>query len=104
MTSTAYTAGDWVLIISSLGAVITGAIAAIYAGRAHNASISNGVNIEKVHGEVRTLNGLTMGRLADNAETRRIDTIPVADRTDEEKLHVAVVPDPGIIIPKESET
>ena len=45
--------------------------------------------IEELHGEVKTSNRLTMGALADNAETRRILLIPKGDRTDTEFEHLA---------------
>lgn len=45
--------------------------------------------IEDLHGEVKTSNRLTMGALADNAETRRILLLPKEDRTSVEFEHLA---------------
>jgi biopolymer transport protein ExbB/TolQ len=45
--------------------------------------------IEELHGEVRTHNQLTIGQLADNTETRRIQEIPKEDRTAFEDAHLA---------------
>lgn len=38
--------------------------------------------------EVKTSNALTMGQLADNSESRRIDAIPKGDRTTQEQEHL----------------
>lgn len=45
------------------------------------------IDVQQVHEEVKTGNALTLGALADNAETRRIAEIPKADRTDAEAEH-----------------
>ena len=49
------------------------------------------VQINAVHGEIKTSNALTIGALADNTETRRILEIPKKDRTPVENEHVATV-------------
>ncbi len=41
-----------------------------------------------VSDEVRTKNGITLGGLADNTETRRILDIPEGDRTEHEREHL----------------
>lgn len=46
-------------------------------------------HIEELHKDVRTSNSLSIGALADNAETRRILQIPKEERTYMEKLHLA---------------
>ena len=47
--------------------------------------------IKDVHDEVKTGNALTMGALADNAESRRIALIPDAERTHAEHEHIDTV-------------
>lgn len=42
--------------------------------------------------QVTAINGKSLAQLGDAQETRRIEDIPEANRTAEEKLHVAVVP------------
>lgn len=44
--------------------------------------------IEGVHREIKTGNALSLAVLADNAESRRIQEIPEADRTDVENEHL----------------
>lgn len=48
--------------------------------------------IEVVHNDVKTANALSMGQLADAAETRRVDDIPAANRTAAEQGHLDAVP------------
>lgn len=45
-------------------------------------------DVEDVHTEVKTGNSQTMAQLADAQEGRRIDNIPVKDRTALEKSHL----------------
>lgn len=49
------------------------------------------LDILSVHAEVKTGNALTMGALADNAESRRISRIPRDRRTDSENEHINTV-------------
>lgn len=47
--------------------------------------------VEDVHTEVKTANSLSLAQLADADETRRIDDIPLKDRTVGENAHQAEV-------------
>lgn len=47
--------------------------------------------IAEVHQEVKTGNALSLGALADNTESRRIQGIPEAERTQAEQEHVDIV-------------
>jgi len=49
--------------------------------------------IEQIHAELRTMNDLTVGQMADAAETRRIESIPVEDRTSGEQEHLDAMGD-----------
>lgn len=50
--------------------------------------------IGAVHGEVSTLNGKTIGVLADNAEGRRIlETIPLDKQTSHDKAYIEALSD-----------
>ena len=69
--------------MSDLATFIT-AIAALVAAFG---TIINAFKINGVKTEVKTANSQTLAQLADNTETRRIDKIPVADRTLLEKSH-----------------
>lgn len=44
--------------------------------------------IAELHNEVKTSNALTIGNLADNAETRRILLVPEGERSSVEKEHI----------------
>ena len=44
--------------------------------------------VNDVHDEVKTVNGLTLGDLADRAEGRRSEAVDAADRTRSEKHYV----------------
>ena len=46
------------------------------------------------HAEVRTGNAQTAGQLLDAAESRRVEDIPAAARTDQESEHLAANPVP----------
>lgn len=46
------------------------------------------IRVNAVHREVRTGNGQTLGALADIAEGRAAEAIPVADRSAAEQEHV----------------
>lgn len=48
--------------------------------------------IEVVHNEVKTANGRSLGELADDGETLRIEKKRVADRTEAEREHLGAVP------------
>lgn len=50
--------------------------------------------VQAVHAEVKSGNELKTGELASAAESRRIDEIPVVDRTDQEVRHIEAVPVP----------
>ena len=49
--------------------------------------------IKEVHDDVKTGNSLSMGQLADDAESRRVGKIPVADRTVAEAAHLVTIPE-----------
>lgn len=51
-------------------------------------SIITAWNTTRVRHEVRTMNEQTIGQLAANQETRRIEVIPQADRTAREDRHM----------------
>jgi hypothetical protein len=57
--------------------------------------------IHSVHEEVKTGNALTLGALADNAETRRIAALPEHERTAAELEHVDKVGIQGSVKPGE---
>lgn len=44
--------------------------------------------VEAVHKEVKTMNAQTIGELVDNTETRRVEDIPMEDRTWKERDHM----------------
>lgn len=71
-------------------------ITAIAALIAAVGSFVNGRKIDKVNTEVKTANSLSLAQLGDATESRRISDIPVKDRTDLEKAHVADVTIEGI--------
>lgn len=47
--------------------------------------------VDRVATEVTTINGSTLAMLGDATETRRIDEIPVGDRTVAEQHHIEKV-------------
>jgi hypothetical protein len=51
-------------------------------------TVINGRRIKDVKHEVKTGNSQTLAQLADARESRRIDEIPLKDRTKIEKSHV----------------
>ncbi len=53
-------------------------------------SIATAYNVLKVHKEVKTGNGQTIGMLADIAEGRAAQAIPTKDRTDAEQKHANI--------------
>jgi hypothetical protein len=63
------------------------------------AAVHDGVT--GVKAELVTLNGLTVGQMTDLGETRRIDNIPVDERTKMETRHIAIVPIPDDADPPE---
>ena len=48
--------------------------------------------LKEVKDEVKSSNAQTLAQLADATETRRIDTIPPADRTPQERDHIQKSP------------
>ena len=67
-----------------LGSVVTAGVAGWSAWLAHQA-----------HRNTKTRNGKTLGKMADDVETRRIEPIPPDDRTPAEAQHVADIPPLG---------
>ena len=92
MIAAPYTAGELVVLIGAIMAGVGGWIAAIFAGLAAMRPGRAETTVAAVHEEVKTINGLALGQLADAAETRRIERIEPAARTSAEDHHVAVVP------------
>lgn len=82
-------------LITALGTLITASAAlasVIFNSKRiktvdHKVEVVDG-KIDEVHEEVKTGNSQTLAQLADAVETRRIDEIPVKDRTTLEKSHV----------------
>jgi hypothetical protein len=52
------------------------------------------IKVVEVADQVKTLNDLTVGQLADATESRRIKDIPKDDRTKAEASHLLAVPEP----------
>ncbi len=50
--------------------------------------------IADTHAQVTTLNGRTIGELADATETRRVGDIPTVERSPSEAQHIATIPLP----------
>jgi hypothetical protein len=87
-----YTAAELVTIISViLGGLVT-IITAVFAGWAAVKTTKTHTAIREVANDVKTMNALSMGQLADAAETRRIMSVPLAERTTGELEHLAAVP------------
>jgi len=61
-------------LITSLAAAIIALITVVRAGQ--------------IKAEVKTMNEMTLGQLGEATETRRIDDIPVAERTPRETRHI----------------
>lgn len=55
-------------------------------------AIVNAIKTQQVHSEVKTLNAKTIGVLAGETETRRIEAKPVETRTYDEVQHLHDVP------------
>jgi hypothetical protein len=72
------------LVITALGTVTTPFIVAYY-GRKNEKSTT------AVHDEVKTINAQSIAQLADATETRRIEEIPVIDRSKMERSHMRSV-------------
>lgn len=54
-------------------------------------------DVESVHTEVKTANGITMAALADRAEGRRVeDNVDIEDRTASEQHYVDRLNDPAV--------
>lgn len=79
---------DLALLVTAIAALV-GAVASVI-----SASIGrkNRDTIREVHTEVKTMNGVSMGALADNAETRRIEEKPKEKRTSADWQHLSDVP------------
>lgn len=89
-----YTAGEVTVLIAAVFSGIVSVVGAIYAGKAATAAKENHKSLVQVQSEVQTLNGLKLGQLADNTESRRILALPPHARTDSDEEHVDIV---GII-------
>ena len=72
------------ILAASIPSLVT-AIFSLYASRA----------LKGVKNEVRTLNESTMGQLAAAGETRRIEDIPLDERTAKEQRHMQSAPPQG---------
>lgn len=86
--------GDLGVLIAALTVSVTTIIGAVFAGLAAIRSGRAVAGVAQVQTEVKTLNGLALGQLADAAETRRIEAKPAADVTAAEAEHVALIPLP----------
>jgi hypothetical protein len=87
-----YTAAELVTIISViLGGVVT-IVTAVFAGWAAIKTTKTHTAIREVASDVKTMNALSMGQLADAAETRRIMRVPAEQRTTGELEHLVAVP------------
>jgi hypothetical protein len=74
----------WAIIISTLFASITTTAVAIITA----------LRVGTVEREVKTMNELTIGQLAERGETRRIEgSVPEGDRTAQEARHVQMAHD-----------
>ena len=49
-------------------------------------------HVKEVVNQVRTMNGMTVGQMLEENESRRIHEIPESDRTKEEAQHILDVP------------
>ena len=73
---------DLATLVTAIGAAIAGVVAAWRATQARN--------------ETRTNNDKTIGRLASDDETRRVEAVPNAERTAAEQHHLDTSPrEPG---------
>lgn len=94
------TVAEWGLLVGAVGVLITaiaGAVVSVITVLrlpARVEAIEKGV--QRVGHELATLNGSTVGQLADADETRRVEAIPVKDRTPGEAEHIAIVPPPEL--------
>lgn len=68
--------------------VVADILTLIAATSAAIVSIITAWNTTRVRHEVRTMNEQTIGQLAANQETRRIEVIPKGDRTAREDRHM----------------
>jgi hypothetical protein len=87
-----YTAAELVTIISVIMGGLVTIIGAVFAGWAAIKATAAHTAIREVAGDVKTMNALSMGQLADAAETRRIMRVPASERTAAELEHLAAVP------------
>lgn len=78
---------DTALVISAVGLFVTTTTAAVV-------SVLTFLLAKEVKTEVKTMNGLTIAQMADATETRRVDAIPPADRSEIEQEHIEVLPIP----------
>jgi cell division protein FtsL len=67
----------------------------VYQNRRISSKVAeNKALVADVAEQVKTMNSLTVGQMADATESRRIADIPKEDRTKEEDKHIALVPEP----------
>lgn len=82
------TIANWpAVVIAFIGGIpfiITGIIQVISARRQKVIA----TEVQEVHAEIKTGNDLTMGQLAADAESRRIQEVPITQRSDAERKHV----------------
>ena len=81
-----------VALSTFIASLVSSAIALIAARRAGLAA----TNASQVKDEVKTMNELTLGQLGEASETRRIDKIPVEDRTAQEIRHTVLTEDDDV--------
>jgi len=87
---------SWFLICSlrMIVATLTGVLLA-YTAKIRGAVKRTETATTIIADDVATKNAQTIGALADAAESRRVDHIDAADRTDEESDHLAALPIPA---------
>lgn len=91
MIAAPYSAGELVVLVGAITSGACAVIGAVFAGMAAIRVKRVDAVASKIHEEVRTINGMALGQLADAAETRRIDHIDPPDRTRGEADHMATV-------------
>ena len=95
MLASPYTAGELGVLIGQVAAGLGVLIAAIGSVMAARRAGVAATTVTAVHQEVKTINGLALGQLADAAETRRIEKKVPDERTTAETAHIAAVPPPA---------
>lgn len=88
----AYTSAELVTILGVFFAGMLSIVTAVFAGIAAMRAGRTITVAGQIHDEVKTMNGLRLGELADNSETRRVVDIPPGDRTTAEREHIIAVP------------